>query len=92
MKKIIAMATAITMCVILALGLSGCGNQQIFDTNYKFDKAIIELANGEVVEVNIKYWTDYEDGEQLQITAEDGTVYLTSSYRCDLIKSPEVEG
>jgi len=31
-------------------------------------------------------WSDYE-GELIQVIAEDGTVYLTSSFRCDLIKS-----
>ena len=67
--------------------LTGCGNQDMIDTNYTYDTAIIELANGEVVEVNIRKWRDY-DGEQIQIIAEDGTVYLTSSFRCDLIRSP----
>lgn len=86
MKKVITMSIAIIMCVTLALGLSGCGNMQMLDTTYTFDKAIINLGNGEVVEVNIKSWGDY-DGEQLQIIAEDGTVYLTSSFNCTLIKS-----
>lgn len=75
--------------IILCGALStGCGNQTILDTNYTFDRAIIQLANGEVVDVKIKQWGDY-DGEQLQIIAEDGTVYLTSSFRCDLIKEGE---
>ena len=65
--------------------LTGCGNQAWFDTVYTFDKAIINLGNGEVIEVDIKTWEDYE-GEQIQIIAEDGTVYLTSSYNCTLIR------
>lgn len=69
-----------------ALMLGGCGNKDMFDTIYTFNKAIIELANGEVIEVNVKQWRDYE-GEQLQVIAEDGTVYLTNSFRCDLIRS-----
>lgn len=69
-----------------ALLLGGCGNRDMFDTNYTYDRAIIELANGEIVDVKIKQWRDY-DGEQVQIIAEDGTVYLTSSMRCDLIRS-----
>lgn len=80
MKKIFALIVALILGVIL---LSSC-NKQIIDLNYKYDKAIIELANGEVVEVEIDKWNDY-DGEQIQIVAKDGTVYLTSSYRCDLI-------
>lgn len=70
---------------ILVTGLTGC-NYQMIDTTFTYDKAIIKLANDEVIEVKIKTWTDY-DGEQIQITAEDETVYLTNSFRCDLIKS-----
>lgn len=74
------------LTVILCVGLlTGCGNSTLIDTTYTYDRAIIKLANDEIVEVEIKRWADY-DGEQLQITAEDGTVYLTNSYRCDLIK------
>lgn len=69
----------------LVIGLSGC-NYQMVDTTFNFDRAIIDLRNGEVIEVNIKSWKDYEDGEQIQITAEDGTTYLTSSFNCTLIK------
>lgn len=63
--------------------MAGC-NRDMIDTNYSYDRAIIQLANGDVVEVDIAKWRDYE-GEQIQITAKDGTVYLTSSMRCDLI-------
>jgi len=70
------------LCGVL---LTGCGNHALFDTVYTFDKAIINLGNGEVIEVDVKSWEDYE-GEQLQIIAEDGTVYLTSSYNCTLIR------
>lgn len=85
MKKFIAIIIAIVIC--LSVGLMGCAgyNKTIVDLNYHFDRAIIQLANGEVVEVKVKQWSDY-DGEQVQIVAEDGTVYLTSSFRCDLIK------
>lgn len=65
--------------------LTGCNNNhQIIDTTYKYDTAIIKLANDDVIIVDVKSWKDYE-GEQLQITANDGTVYLTNSFRCDLI-------
>lgn len=74
--------------IIAIIFCGGCGNKDLLDTVYTYDKAIIKLANREVVEIKIKNWTDY-DGEQLQVTAEDGTVYLTSSFRCDLIKTKE---
>ena len=69
----------------MGLGLVGCGNYNMLDMNYTFDRAIIKLQNGEVLEVEVKKWTDY-DGEQLQIETPDGKLYLTSSYNCTLIK------
>ncbi len=75
------------LLVIFTLStITGCGNKTILDTTYTYDRAIIQLADGTVVDTKIKSWTDYE-GEQIQVIAEDGTVYLTSSFRCDLIKS-----
>ena len=82
MKKRLLVAV---LAVTTVLGLTGCGNKDMFDTNYTFDRAIIALPNGEVVEVEIDKWTDYEDGDQLQIIAKDGTVYLTSTLNCTLI-------
>ena len=83
MKKILG-TLLVTM---MMLSMVGCGNKDMFDTNYTYNKAIIDLANGESIEVEIKQWRDYEDGDQLQIITPDGTVYLTSSYNCTLIRS-----
>lgn len=92
-KKELFKTTGIAMILMFALFATaafagGCGNKDYIDTVRTYDKAIIQLANGDVVETKIKAWRDY-DGEQLQVTAEDGTVYLTSSFRCDLINSKE---
>ena len=80
-KKVLGIMLAVT----IVGGLTGCGNKDLFDTNYTFDRAIIALPNGEYIEVEIDKWTDYEDGDQLQIIAKDGTVYLTSTLNCTLI-------
>lgn len=80
-RKLIAIIAI--LCFIIVV-FTSC-NKQLLDTTYNYNKAIIDLKNGEVVEINIKSWRDY-DGEQLQITAEDGTVYLVSSINCTLIK------
>ena len=69
---------------LVVLGLTGCGNKDMFDTVYTFDRAIIELPNGEVVEGKIDKWADYEDGDQIQITI-NGTIYLVHSSKCVLI-------
>ena len=68
------------------LVLSGCGNKQYIDLNRDYNKAIIKLQNGEVAEVEVKQWRDYENSEQIQVISMDGKVYLTSSYNCTLIK------
>ena len=53
------------------------GNRQVFDTKYRFNWAIIELGNGEVLEGKVKAWNDYDDSDAVQIVMEDGTVFLT---------------
>lgn len=79
LKKILAVG-------MIALVLSGC-NYQAIDLNYNYDYAIINI-DGEYQKIEIDGWRDYEDGEQLQITAKDGTVYLTNSFNCTLVKRP----
>lgn len=81
MKKLSA---CILLAIILILSLASC-NFDLVDTQFEYDTAIITLHDGERIEVSIEKWRDYEDGEQLQITATDGTVYLVSAYNCILI-------
>jgi ribosomal protein S1 len=57
--------------------LTGC-NKQLFDTTYSFDRAIISLPNGKIIEGKIDSWTDYEDGDQIQVKI-NGTTYLVHS-------------
>lgn len=65
--------------------LVGCGNRQIIDTKWKFEKAKIIVGN-EVIEVEVKSWLDYEGGDtSIQIVAKDGTVYLTDKKNVVLI-------
>lgn len=70
--------------ILLSIVLTSC-NQQIIDTNYTFDRAIVTMNDGTRMEIEIKQWNDYE-GEQLQIIGKDGKVYLVSSYNTILIK------
>ena len=66
-------------CLITMAGLlSGCGNKQIFDTTYSYERAILSLPNGEVIEGKVQSWTDYEDGDQIQVKI-DGKQYLVHS-------------
>ena len=81
MKKKFIIAVLIASC----LTLGGCGNKDLFDTVYNYDYAIIQLPNGEIIEGKVEKWTDYEDGDQLQITI-DGVIYLVHSNNVSLIR------
>ena len=81
MKKKIIIAVLVASC----LTLGGCGNKDLFDTVYNYDYAIIQLPNGEIIEGKVEKWTDYEDGDQLQITI-DGVIYLVHSNNVSLMK------
>ena len=82
MKNISKIAAALA-AVFLLLSAASC-NKQIFDTTYHFDYAYIGLPNGECVEGMVESWTDFEDGDQLQIKI-DGTWYLVHAANAVLI-------
>jgi hypothetical protein len=70
--------------LIGGLFLEGC-NRQVVDMTYSYNRCIIELPNGEIVEGNIDSWLDYEDGDQIQVKV-NGTTYLVHSSDIALIK------
>lgn len=82
MKKIIALF----MIMLVLVTMVSCGNKDMFDTVYTYDYAIIAFPDGTSKKVEIKQWTDYEDGDQIQIKATDGTIYLVHSSNCVLVK------
>lgn len=81
MKKFLA---GIAIVAFMVVTLSGC-NKQVIDVTYKFDKAIVSLPNGEVIEGKLDSWTDYEDGDQIQVKI-NGVTYLVHSSDVVLIK------
>lgn len=82
MKKQIALLLAVIAALTFAL-LSGC-NKQMVDLTYSYEYAIIGLPNGEVVEGKVSSWTDFEDGDQIQVKI-DGKTYLVHSSNVVLI-------
>lgn len=74
----------LVLAAICTLLLTGC-NYQMIDTTFKFDRAIISLPNGEIIEGEVDSWTDYEDGDQIQVKI-DGKTYLVHSTDIVLIK------
>ena len=79
-KKLIAIAAILT---IACATLSGC-NKQMIDMSYNFNYAIIDLNNGTYVEGKVQSWTDFEEGDQIQVKI-DGTTYLVHSSNITLM-------
>ena len=73
MKKQLAL---IIFLAIILISCTGCYNKQFVDMTYHYDRAIIYLPNGEIVEGKVSSWTDFEDGDSIQIRI-DGKTYLT---------------
>ena len=82
MKKIIAVLLALVL-LLGAMVLSGC-NKQMVDLTYSYERAILQLPNGEVIEGRVSSWTDFEDGDQIQVKI-DGKTYLVHSSNIVLI-------
>ena len=82
MKKIITIILTVVLAVSIAV-LAGC-NKQMVDLTYSYEYAIIALPNGEVVEGRVTSWTDFEDGDQIQVKI-DGKTYLVHSSNIVLI-------
>ena len=82
MKKRIALLLSIILLLSAAL-LAGC-NKQMVDLTYSYEYAIIGLPNGEIVEGKVSSWTDFEDGDQIQVKIA-GKTYLVHSSNVVLI-------
>lgn len=80
MKKFLIVLACVAMC----LGLTSCGNMQLLDTTYSFERVIITLPDRKVVEGKLDSWKDFEDGDQLQVKI-DGKTYLVHSSNVVLI-------
>lgn len=79
MSKIDVKFTKIITIVLLLLILGcifGACNQQVIDTTYKYNRAIIKMGD-EYVEVQVSSWKDYDDSDSIQIKTTDGTSYYT---------------
>lgn len=83
MKKIIAVLLVAVIALSLALFTVGC-NKQMVDLTYSYERAILSLPNGEVIEGKVSSWTDFEDGDQIQVRI-DGKTYLVHSSNIVLI-------
>jgi len=72
---------AIVLVLLIVAGLviyweTTHGNRRLIDTKYRFDRAVISLPNGEVVDGKVSSWLDYNDSDVVQVTI-NGKTYLT---------------
>ena len=66
----------IIFLTIILISCTGCYNKQLLDLTYHYDRAIVRLPNGEIVEGRVSSWTDFEDGDSIQVKI-DGKMCLT---------------
>ncbi len=83
MKKFIFAA----LLLVFALMITGC-NYDVIDTTYRYERAVIELPDGEIIDGKVQSWRDYEDGDQIQVKI-DGVTYLVHSSDVVLITKGE---
>lgn len=81
MKKFIV----IFLVLLVVLTIVGC-NKQLVDTTWSYERAIIELPNGDIVDGKVSSWTDFEDADQIQVKI-DGKQYLVHSSNIVLISN-----
>lgn len=79
-KRIIGVMLTVVMVTMM---LVGC-NKQLVDITYSYDRAIIELPNGEIIDGKISSWIDFSDGDQIQVKI-NGKQYLVHSSNIVLI-------
>ena len=83
MKKLRVPVLLLVTILVTVLVMSGC-NKQMVDLTYYDERAILSLPNGDVVEGKVTSWTDFEDGDQIQVRIE-GKTYLVHSSNIVLI-------
>ena len=66
------------LLVLLTTLLSGC-NKDIMQMNFKFEKVIIKLPNGEIVEGEVEEWTTYDAKDMVKVKIKGGKMYLGNS-------------
>ena len=67
----------VMMLIVGLVTFSACGNRQVgIDTAQSFNKAYIKLGD-EWQTITVKAWRDFDNGDEIQVVASDGTVYLT---------------
>jgi len=70
----------------MTLLIKAFGNRSLYDSEFIFNKAIINLNNGEIISIDVKEWINYRESTAIKIISQDGKVYYTDLKNCVLIK------
>ena len=70
-KKIVIVVLTVGLLITT---LTGC-NMDVIDTHWTFKYADIEGIGT----VEVSSWKDFDESDMIQVTAKDGTTYLTHS-------------
>ena len=87
MKNILCFICAFAIAFLLLACIpmeANAFNRSFFDLTYNFDEAIIFRADGEQ-SIKVREWCDFENSDMIQVTADNGDVYLTHSSNVILI-------
>ena len=87
-KKVLIGIAVVVVVILIVVGViywqTHIGNRQILDANYHFDRAVLKLPSGEVIEGKLNSWLDFDDSDVLQVKI-DGKTYPTSYVNVCLI-------
>ena len=72
------------MLIVMAFALCACGNRDVWDTVNRFDRVIVQLADGSIIDGKCQNWCDYQNSDMVQVKV-DGKTYLVHSMNCTLI-------
>lgn len=75
---VVVLLTAFTFIARNVNNLLFGGNEQAFDTTWRYEWAIVQLGNGELLEGQITSWKDFSESDMIQFTM-NGITYLTHS-------------
>ena len=82
--SVTALIFVIIALVMIVVLFAGCGNNKILDTTWRFERAIITLPDGSMIEGSVEHWTEYKASDMLQVKI-NGKTYLTHSSNIILI-------
>jgi hypothetical protein len=72
------MKKTVFILAMAAMLLASCGNRKVFNTQYRYDYAIIYAPDGtKVIEGEIEWWQDHD--EAILDVKINGVVYLVHS-------------